>query len=232
MQGINTLGKRQEIEKWMESKKIDLLCMQETKINCNAMECRNGFTWYFSSGVKDTDRDKATKLRSINKKIPQNLPEKIREHRGVGFVCSNELHEHIEKITAHDSNNIVLQIKGKVDLIFHNTYQPHAGEKNEDKKNKEYKTVHEIKEHMKRQNHCYVPVGDFNARILREEGLNPRNFGRHFLKTKRELNEINQDVLNNRERFIDFVHENDLIVKNTMFNKRMKNRCTYKNKNT
>ena len=27
VQGINTLGKRQEIEKWMESKKIDLLCI-------------------------------------------------------------------------------------------------------------------------------------------------------------------------------------------------------------
>ena len=85
---------------------------------------------------------------------------------------------------------------------------------------------------MKRQNNCYVLVGDFNARLLREEGLNPRNFGKHFLKTKREMNEINQDVLNNRERCIDFVQENDLIVKNTMFNKRMKNRCTYKNKNT
>ena len=93
------------------------------------MECRNGFTWYFSSGVKDTDRDKATKLKSTNKKIPQWLQEKIREHRGVGFVCSNNLHKHVEKIPAHDSNNIVLQIKGKVDMIFHNTYQPHAGEK-------------------------------------------------------------------------------------------------------
>ena len=68
MQGINTLGKRQEIEKWMEIKRVDLLCIQETKVNCNAMECRNGFTWYFSSGVKDTDRDKATKLKSNNKK--------------------------------------------------------------------------------------------------------------------------------------------------------------------
>ena len=30
----------------------------------------------------------------------------------------------------------------------------------------------------------------------------------------------------------NFVQENDLVVKNTMYNKRMKNRCTYKNKNT
>ena len=147
-------------------------------------------------------------------------------------MCSNELHEHVEKITAHDSNNIVLQIKGTVDLVFHNTYQPHAGEKNEDKKNKEYKTIQEIKSHSKKQNNCYVLTGDFNARILRDEGLNPRNFGKHFLRTKteKELNEINQDVWKNRERFVEFVQENDLVVKNTMYNKRNKNMCTYKNK--
>ena len=134
IQGINTLGKRQEIEKWMKKKKIDLLCIQETKINCNAMECRSGYTWYFSSGVKDAGRDKATKLKNSNKKIPPSLQEKIREHRGVGFVCSNELHEHVKTITAHDSNNITLNIKGTVDIIFHNTYQPRAGEKMQTKR--------------------------------------------------------------------------------------------------
>ena len=71
--------------------------------------------------------------KKYQQKIPQWLQEKIREHRGVGFVCSNKLHEHVEKIIAHDSNNIVLQIKGKVDMIFHNTYQPHAGEKSDEK---------------------------------------------------------------------------------------------------
>ena len=70
------IGKRQEIEKWMEKKKIDLLCIQETKINCNASESRHGFTWYFSSSVKDADRDKANKLKNCNKKVPVQLQEK------------------------------------------------------------------------------------------------------------------------------------------------------------
>ena len=71
-------------------------------------------------------------------------------------------------------------------------------------------------------------VGDFNARILRADGLNQENFGRHFLKSEKETHEINKDVWDNRERFVDFVHENDLIVKNTMYSKRNKNRCTLK----
>ena len=85
------VGKRQEIEKWMEQKKIDLLCIQETKINCNASESRNCFIWYFSSSVKDADRDKATKLKNCNKKVPAQLQEKIREHRGVVPVLFHEL---------------------------------------------------------------------------------------------------------------------------------------------
>ena len=76
IQGPNMIGKRQEIEKWMEEKRIDILCIQETKINCNATEKRNGYTWYFSSDVKDADRDKANKMRSCNKKVPITLQEK------------------------------------------------------------------------------------------------------------------------------------------------------------
>ena len=125
--------KRQEIEKWMDQKKIELLCIQETKINCNATESRNGFSWYFSSSVKDADRDKATKLKNCNKKVPAQLAEKIREHKGVGFVWTSKLEESIKRVSAHDSNNMTLSITGEVDLIIHNTYQPHAGEKNPDK---------------------------------------------------------------------------------------------------
>ena len=82
----------------------------------------------------------------------------------------------------------------------------------------------------KKQGTCYVLVGDFNARILKEKGLGANNFGKYFLKSEKEISEINQVVWNNRDRFVEFIHENELVVKNTMFNKN-KNKCTYKNKN-
>ena len=90
VQGINIIGKRQEIETWMEQKQIDLLCVPETKINCNATEKGNVYRCYFSSGIKDSDRDKANKLRNCNKKIPMQIQEKFREHSGVGFVCGTK----------------------------------------------------------------------------------------------------------------------------------------------
>eukprot|EP00973_Karenia_brevis_P052213 7255161-Karenia_brevis.AAC.1 len=43
IQGLNAIGKRQEIEKWMEDKNVDILCIQETKINHNSTESRKGF---------------------------------------------------------------------------------------------------------------------------------------------------------------------------------------------
>ena len=138
VQGINMIGKRDKRQKNGWQKRIDILCIQETKINCNATENRNGFSWYFSSDVKDADRDKANKLRNC-KKIPLTLQEKVREHRGVGSVCSKKIDRHIERVTAHDSNNIKMKIKGAVDIVLHNTYQPHAGEKNEDRKDEEYR---------------------------------------------------------------------------------------------
>ena len=99
-------------------------------------------------------------------------------------------------------------------------------------KNKEYRAIQEIKNHEKRQGNCYVLVGDFNARILKGDGLRANNFGKYFLKTEKEISEINQEVWNNRERFVEFIHGNELVVKNTMFNKSPKNKCTYKNKKT
>ena len=44
-----------------------------------------------------------------------------------------------------------MKIKAEVDIVIHNTYQPHAGEKNADKKNKEYRKVKAIKDEEKRQ---------------------------------------------------------------------------------
>ena len=42
------LAQRQLIEKWMQEYKIDILCVQETKIKNNGHEKRQKTTWYFS----------------------------------------------------------------------------------------------------------------------------------------------------------------------------------------
>eukprot|EP00973_Karenia_brevis_P069613 9679219-Karenia_brevis.AAC.1 len=55
----------------MEKKKIDILLIQETKVNHNSTESRKGFTWYFSTDVKDADMGKINKLKNANKKSRQ-----------------------------------------------------------------------------------------------------------------------------------------------------------------
>eukprot|EP00973_Karenia_brevis_P001414 191496-Karenia_brevis.AAC.1 len=50
-------------------------------------------------------------------------------------------------------------------------------------------------------------------------------------QTDKPIEEINKDVWENIERLINFVQENDLVVRNTMFKKNKNNLCTYKNKN-
>ena len=90
--------------------------------------------------------------------------------------------------------------------------------------------MQEIRTHEKKQGNCYVLVGDFNARILKGDGLNPENFGKYFLKSDRQIHEINKDVWDNRERFVEFVHDNELAVISIMFKKRSRNLCTIQKK--
>eukprot|EP00973_Karenia_brevis_P020885 2870184-Karenia_brevis.AAC.1 len=66
-------------------------------------------------------------------------------------------------------------------------------------------------------------MGDFNARILRLDGTIKENIGEHFLKTEKPIEEINKDVWDNRERFVNFIQDNELVVMSTMFKKNKKN---------
>ena len=73
-------------------------------------------------------------------------------------------------------------------------------------KNREVRKIQEIKNHEKRQINCYILLGDFNARILPEEGLKNRNVGKHFMKTEREreITETNWEVWDFRQ-FVKFI---------------------------
>ena len=43
------------------------------------------------------------------------------------------------------------------------------------------------------------------------------------METNKEITLMNYAVWKNRQRFVDFSHENDLTVENTMYSKRTKN---------
>ena len=76
-----------------------------------------------------------------------------------------------------------------------------------------------------------IVVGDFNARIQgrragEEDVIGAEVFGRgnEYLE---EYN-INQEMLDNRQRFIEFCQVNNLCIMNTMFKKPPKKTCTFR----
>eukprot|EP00975_Prorocentrum_lima_P030489 6393070-Prorocentrum_lima.AAC.1 len=36
-----------EVERWMRGSRIDIACLQETKVRTTTKETRQGFTWFF-----------------------------------------------------------------------------------------------------------------------------------------------------------------------------------------
>eukprot|EP00973_Karenia_brevis_P011139 1507622-Karenia_brevis.AAC.1 len=78
----------------MKKRGIEIPAMQETKVNTNSREDRENYVWYFSTGVKDSDRNKYNKLKDSGKRIPPAVINKIREHRR-DRIC------HLTKTTRH-----------------------------------------------------------------------------------------------------------------------------------
>ena len=85
----------------MKKQKIDILCLQETHINTNSMEKLDGYTFVYSSGVSDKDRETREKLKNIGrrkgkgkgkgkgKRKRTDIDRSIgHEYHGVGIVFS------------------------------------------------------------------------------------------------------------------------------------------------
>ena len=60
-----------------------------------------------------------------------------------------------------------------------------------------------------------IILGDFNARILRDPGI-PRHVGGHFFETDANLDSYPEDILENRDLFLDFLLQHDLVALKTL----------------
>ena len=65
--GLSSLSKRERVIHLMHKNKIDVLCLQETKINSNSREEHDGFIMFWSSGIEDDCRNKAEELKRSGK---------------------------------------------------------------------------------------------------------------------------------------------------------------------
>ena len=63
-------GQRQTIDKWMKDNNIDILLMQETKVNHNSKDTREYAVFYYSTNVKTQRQSRARKAKRAKKDNP------------------------------------------------------------------------------------------------------------------------------------------------------------------
>ena len=232
--GLASISKRERVIHLMTKHNIDILCLQETKINSNSKEEHDGFVMYWSSGVKDDSRNKAEDLkrsgraRRNNQQDAQTFRNAI-EHLGVGIVFKRKIQRYVVDVIQKSARTIVLALcmrTGRLGIV--STYVPQACHTDQEATDKHY---HELEDLMDMQ-YAFSPkliLGDFNARILKalphETGsIGPFTFGASWA----DLDLLSQAQLNNRARFVEFCLEKKMVVKNTFFHKPDEQLITYK----
>ena len=102
----------------MKKNKIQILAIQETKINTSCMEQRKNYTFYFSGNEK---------LKNSKGEISKNT------HAGVGIIINNELLNYTEDIEPINDRIMSIALSGTVPVTFICNYTPTAKASTEEK---------------------------------------------------------------------------------------------------
>ena len=231
--GLASPSSRERLVHTMKKYHLDILCLQETKINVNSMELHDGFSFYWSSGIKDEDRNKAIDLKRSGKGSRDN-PEHGQtfrnaiEHLGVGVVLHPRIRKYVLDVRQHSARNIMVSLKtrcGVLDIL--STYAPQACHRDSQAAEAHYAEL----ESLVSINYAFAPklvLGDFNARLIKalphETCVGPYTFGIE----RQDLDFLSDAQLENRFKFVEFCLENQFVVKNTFFCKPEAELVTYR----
>ena len=103
IRGTKKLGVRNEIEKWMKSKDIKILALQETRVNQNTRESRKQYTWFFSG---EGGRKEYT--------------------GGVAIIVHNSYLQYIEDIEPITDRIMYITLRGTMPTTIITVYMPAA----------------------------------------------------------------------------------------------------------
>ena len=127
VKGFNEASKRQEIERWAEEAGIDILALQETKINATSQEQRGKYTAYFSTKIDQAKRDRVEQNRQAgNRPNPEQWRE-LAEHWGVGIMVKNALVACITDINPINGRMMKISFDTTPRLHVFSVYAPQAG---------------------------------------------------------------------------------------------------------
>ena len=232
--GLSSLSKRERVIYLMHKNKIDVLCLQETKINSNSREEHDGFIMFWSSGIEDDCRNKAEELKRSGKGCRNNAAHarifrSAIEHLGVGIVYRKSLQSYVVDVKQHSARNIMLTFSmpaGRLDII--STYAPQACHEDPSASDAHYAELDTLLD----DHYAFSPrliLGDFNARNIKalpseSEVVGPYTLGASLA----DLDCLSHAQQDNRSRFIEFCLARNMVVKNTFFQKSDEQLVTYK----
>lgn len=187
-------GKECELVQEMEEYKIQIMGISETK-KCGKGKTKiaESCTMYYSGVDKDH-----------------------RAKEGVGIVVTEEIEKRISEFKPKSSRIMYIKIEMEVEWYIVQIYAPTEGteeEKMEQFYNELQNTLDEIREKGER----IVLMGDWNARIGKDENIGLGCMGRH-----------GEEIINrNGVKMIRFCQTNDLLIGNSFTQQALQNKYTF-----
>ena len=233
--GINHLSGRQKIVHLMESQRIDILALQETRVNNNSVEQHGDYIFYFSTSVNHEQKSRAEKERQRQSKLSCKTLSEIElynldaEKQGVALVY----HKKMQKPKLN-----VKQINGRLMLVTFDTvpirtnliavYAPHSGRNDQELEQFYHDLTGLLSEIPKHE--INVLLGDWNVRLQERLPHESHVIGPHVFRDEHsKIENLNDDQRRNRIEFIMFCQNHGYVVTNTWFEKPISKLVTYRN---
>ena len=232
--GLNHVSGRQKIMHLMKQNELDILALQETRINSDSMEEHEGHTFYFSTSITYETKAEADSTRETQRNLLTKTLSEIElynldaEKQGVALVYGPKL-----KQCKHN----IQQINGRLMVATFNTaplrtnfvvaYAPHAG-RALGEKDTFYNELNEVMGGLPKHE-TNIILGDFNTRLLERLPHECDTIGQHLFRDDNYgLETLSEQQIDNRTRFISFCQEHSLVVSNTWFEKEAAKLVTYR----
>ena len=221
LRGIKDIDKQEKLIEWATKENIDILALQETYFNTNSKMKRFGYTFIFSTGITDKQREEAKNKKAQQGKGKGKHQQKLgtqldQERHGVAFVIKNSLIPLIEDVQQINGRIAFIKINdynGKICII--NTYNPHAGYDYQQKE-QHYYELQQIIDTNNKQTKLII-LGDFNTRLQGAREYEKHIIGQYIYGYgPNAVEDAKENVAESRTLFLNFCEENELIVTNTM----------------
>ena len=239
-QGLNDIGKRQELKAWGKEAKADIICIQETGVMQQCVEKGDHYDIYFASD--SANHTKVPKGRGKGRgkgkgRGREGQATYLREYAGVGFLVKKSIASAITRVEQYSSRVIRLTINATPPIDIICAYAPQAGspadpqevrERRSKDKEQFYSDLQRAGENTSNSGPT-IYAGDFNARLHAQLPGEEGYIGKHIYgRGAIYLRGTNTSTKENREHFINWLMENDLFVANTRFSKPKEKLITYR----